>query len=230
MRNFFSILAFLVCFSVFPQKNYFVSNSLGNNNNSGTSENSPFQTINRAFDNVQPGDTINVMNGLYHNVDYGTANPHASDGSQSTNMNNPPAVIVNKSGTQGNYITLRNLPGHNPKIKYDGRGGILINGPQSYVIIEGFEIEGPGASITYDQAITDRQWKVKADQEDLNYNHSYFASFGIWGGFSQDFLHHHIIVRNNVVHHTTGSGIRFNDSDHITIENNTVYNLSLIHI
>ena len=224
MRNFFSILAFLVCFSVFPQKNYFVSNSLGNNNNSGTSENSPFQTINRAFDNVQPGDTINVMNGLYHNVDYGTANPHASDGSQSTNMNNPPAVIVNKSGTQGNYITLRNLPGHNPKIKYDGRGGILINGPQSYVIIEGFEIEGPGASITYDQAITDRQWKVKADQEDLNYNHSYFASFGIWGGFSQDFLHHHIVVRNNVVHHTTGSGIRFNDSDHITIENNTVYN------
>ena len=122
------------------------------------------------------------------------------------------------------YITLRNLPGHDPKIKYDGRGGILINGQQSYVIIEGFEIEGPGASITYDQAITDRQWKVKADQEDLNYNHSYFASFGIWGGFSQDFLHHHIIVRNNVVHHTTGSGIRFNDSDHITIENNTVYN------
>ena len=160
MRNFFSILAFLVCFLIFPQKNYYVSNSLGNNNNSGTSENSPFQTINRAFDNLQPGDTINVMNGLYHNVDYGTANPHASDGSQSTNMNNPPAVIVNKSGTQGNYITLRNLQGHNPKIKYDGRGGILINGPQSYVIIEGFEIEGPGASITYNQAITDRKWKV----------------------------------------------------------------------
>ena len=37
-------------------------------------------------------------------------------------------------------------------------------------------------------------------------------------------MHHHIIIRNNIVHHTTGSGIRFNDSDHITIENNTVYN------
>ena len=224
MRRILSILTFLFCFSISSQNSYYVSSSLGDNSNSGTSENSPFKTINRAFDNLQPGDTINVMNGLYHNVDYGTASPHATDGSQSTNMNNPPAVIVNKSGTQGNYITLRNLPGHKPKIKYDGRGGILINGPQSYVIIEGFEIEGPGASITYDQAITDRQWKVKADQEDLNYNHSYFASFGIWGGFSQDFLHHHIIVRNNEVHHTTGSGIRFNDSDHITIENNTVYN------
>ena len=45
------------------------------------------------------------MDGTYTNPDYGTANPHSSDGSQSTNMNNPPAVIVNKSGTPGNYIT-----------------------------------------------------------------------------------------------------------------------------
>ena len=224
MRQLLSILLCLTSISIYSQQNYYVSSSLGDNNNAGTSENSPFQTINRAFDNVEPGDTIYVMDGTYTNPDYGTASPHSSDGSQSTNMNNPPAVIVNKSGTAGNYITLRNLPGHNPKIKFDGRGGILINGPQSYLIIEGFEIEGPGASITYDQAIADRKWKVKADQEDLNYNHSYFASFGIWSGFSQDFLHHHVIIRNNIVHHTTGSGIRFNDSDHITIENNTVYN------
>ncbi len=224
MRKLLSILLCFTFISIYSQQNYYVSSSLGDNNNAGTSENSPFQTINRAFDNVEPGDTIYVMNGTYTNPDYGTANPHSSDGSKSTNMNNPPAVIVNKSGTPGNYITLRNLPGHNPKIKFDGRGGILINGPQSYLIIEGFEIEGPGASITYDQAIADRKWKVKADQEDLNYNHSYFASFGIWSGFSQDFLHHHVIIRNNIVHHTTGSGIRFNDSDHITIENNTVYN------
>jgi parallel beta-helix repeat protein len=73
-------------------------------------------------------------------------------------------------------------------------------------------------------AVTERNWKVKCDQDGLNYTHNYFSGFGIWGGFSQNFLHHHIIVRNNIVHHTTGSGIRFNDSDHITIENNTVYN------
>ena len=167
MRQLLSILLCLTSISIYSQQNYYVSSSLGDNNNAGTSENSPFQTINRAFDNVEPGDTIYVMDGTYTNPDYGTASPHSSDGSQSTNMNNPPAVIVNKSGTAGNYITLRNLPGHNPKIKFDGRGGILISGPQSYLIIEGFEIEGPGASITYDQAIADRKWKVKADQEDL---------------------------------------------------------------
>ena len=224
MQKIFQILIIFISSLISSQDNYYVSNSIGDNNNSGTSENSPFKTIDRALHSISPGGTIYVMNGTYFNEDYGTANPHISDGSLSTNMNNPPVIVISKSGTEGNYITLRNLPGHKPKIKFDGRGGILINGSQSYIIIEGFEIEGPAASVNYNHAITDRKWKVKCDQDGLNYNHSFFAGFGIWGGFSQDFLHHNIIVRNNVVHHTTGSGIRFNDSDHITIENNTVYN------
>ena len=224
MRRLFLILTFLTFLSNNSQENYYVSSLVGDNTNSGTSENSPFQTIGRALNNIQPGGTIYVMDGLYNNEGFGTADPHLSDGSLSKNMNNPPAVIIGKSGTEGKYITIRNLQNHKPKIQFDGRGGILINGSQSYLIIEGFEIEGPAASINYDKAITDRKWKVKCDQEGLNYNHSFFSGFGIWGGFSQDFLHHHIIIRNNTVHHTTGSGIRFNDSDHITIENNTVYN------
>ena len=224
MQKFFQILIILIFCSISSQDNYYVSNSIGDNNNSGTSQNSPFKTIDRALHSVSPGGTIYVMNGTYFNEDYGTANPHISDGSLSTNMNNPAAIVISKSGTEGNYITLRNLPGHKPKIKFDGRGGILINGSQSYLIIEGFEIEGPAATVNYNHAITDRNWKIKCDQDDIDYKHSFFAGFGIWGGFSQDFLHHNIIVRNNVVHHTTGSGIRFNDSDYITIENNTVYN------
>ena len=35
---------------------------------------------------------------------------------------------------------------------------------------------------------------------------------------------HHIVVRDNVVHHTPGSGIRFNNSDYILVENNVVSN------
>ena len=224
MQKILQILIIFISYLITSQDNYYVSNSIGDNNNSGTSQNSPFKTIDRALHSVSPGGTIYVMNGTYFNEDYGTANPHISDGSLSTNMNNPPAIVISKSGTEGNYITLRNLPGHKPKIKFDGRGGILINGSQSYLIIEGFEIEGPAATVNYNHAITDRNWKIKCDQDDIDYKHSFFAGFGIWGGFSQDFLHHNIIVRNNVVHHTTGSGIRFNDSDYITIENNTVYN------
>jgi parallel beta-helix repeat protein len=215
-------MVYFAAFSLSAQ-DYYVSESLGNDSNGGT-ENAPFATINKGIAEISAGGTVFVMNGTYKNQNYGTASAHPSDGSLSINMSNPPVVIINKSGTEGNYITVRNYPNHSPKIVFDGKGGILINGPQSYIIIEGFEIEGPAASITYGMAITERQWKVKCDQEDLPYTHSYFSSFGIWGGFSQNFLHHHIIVRNNTVHHTTGSGIRFNDSDHITIENNTVFN------
>ena len=215
----------IVCFAAFSlsAQDYYVSASLGNDSNGGT-ENAPFATINKGIAEVSAGGTVYVMNGTYKNQNYGTASAHPSDGSLSVNMSNPPVVVISKSGTEGNYITVRNYPNHSPKIVFDGRGGILINGPQSYIIIEGFDIEGPAASITYGMAIADREWKIKCHVENLNYSHSYFSGFGIWGGFSQNFLHHHITVSNNTVHHTTGSGIRFNDSDHITIENNTVYN------
>jgi parallel beta-helix repeat protein len=210
-------------FKLSAQDPYYVSALMGNDSNVGT-ENAPFETINRGIAEVSAGGTVYVMNGEYKNQGYGTASAHPSDGELSENMSNPQVVTINKSGTEGNYITIRNYPNHSPKIIFDGKGGILISGPQSYIIIEGFEIEGPAAGINYNMANADREWKIKCHVEGLNYNHNYFSGFGIWGGFSQNFLHHHIIIRNNIVHHTTGSGIRFNDSDHITIENNTVYN------
>ena len=225
-RNRYFLLSLaLMVFAAFKlsAQDYYVSALSGNDTNSG-SEDAPFATINKGIAAVSAGGTVYVMNGEYKNQGYGTASAHPSNGELSENMSNPPAVTINKSGTEGNYITIRNYPNHSPKIIFDGKGGILISGPQSYVIIEGFEVQGPAADITYDMAITERNWKVKCDQDGLNYTHNYFSGFGIWGGFSQNFLHHHIIVRNNIVHHTTGSGIRFNDSDHITIENNTVYN------
>ena len=215
----------LVLFAAFKlsAQDYYVSALSGNDSNNG-SENAPFATINKGIAAVSAGGTVYVMNGEYKNQGYGTASAHPSNGELSENMSNPQVVTINKSGTEGNYITIRNYPNHSPKIIFDGKGGILISGPQSYIIIEGFEIEGPAAGINYNMANADREWKIKCHVEGLNYNHNYFSGFGIWGGFSQNFLHHHIIVRNNIVHHTTGSGIRFNDSDHITIENNTVYN------
>ena len=94
----------------------------------------------------------------------------------------------------------------------------------NYIVIEGFEVEGPSASISYDVAFADREFKVLAasnENDAITYNHSYFSGKGIWGGYG---AHHHIIIRNNSVHDTPGSAIRFNDSDHITIEYNEVYN------
>ena len=215
------ILGFLM-FSglIFSQNNdfYYVSALIGSDSNNG-SETAPFETINRAISLVNPGDTIFVMNGTYQNDGYGTV-----DTTTNTNMNNNHVVTINKSGTAGAYITLKNYPGHTPIIQFDGRGGIVISNDMNYIIIEGFEVVGPGASITYAEAYADRQYKVLAasdPNDDINYNHTYFSGKGIWGGYG---AHHHIIIRNNIVHDTAGSGIRFNDSDHIIIENNEVYN------
>ena len=202
---------------IFSQ-NYYVSANNGSDSNNG-SETTPFQTINRAISFVNPGGTIFVMNGTYQNNGYGTV-----DTATNTNMNNNHVVTINKSGSEGAYITLKNYPGHSPLIQFDGRGGIVISNNMNYIIIEGFEVVGPGASITYAEAYANREYKVLAasdPNDDINYNHTYFSGKGIWGGYG---AHHHIIIRNNIVHDTPGSGIRFNDSDHITIEYNEVYN------
>ena len=223
MRNYsklaFRLLSILVLSSAFVfSQDYYVSNSLGSDTNSG-SLSSPFKTINKGISMVNAGGTVYVMDGIYQNENYGDV-----DISTNTNMNNPHVANINKSGTEGAYITLRNYPGDSPKIQFDGSGGILIDDGMNYIIIEGFEVEGNAADITYDQAIADRNYKIQlAEDEDdsTNYNNTYFNGKGIWGGYG---AHHNIIVRNNTVHDTSGSAIRFNDSDYITVENNIVYN------
>ena len=211
-------VAVLISYGAFSQSEYYVSESLGSDSNGG-SESAPFQSINKGISMLNPGDTLYVMEGVYTNNNFGTVDP-----STNTNMSNPHVVTVNKSGTEDAYITLRNYQCHTPKIKFDGRGGIIISNNMNYIIIEGFEVEGPSQDIDYSMAIADREYKILCAEDDdssTNYNNAYFGGKGIWGGYG---AHKHVIIRNNIVHDTPGSAIRFNDSDYITIEDNIVYN------
>ena len=211
-------VAILISYGAFSQSEYYVSGSLGSDSNAGT-ESAPFQSINKGISMLNPGDTVYVMEGVYTNNNFGTVDP-----STNTNMSNPHVVTVNKSGTEDAYITLRNYPCHTPKIKFDGRGGIIISNNMNYIIIEGFEVEGPSQDIDYSMAIADREYKILCAEDgdsSTNYNNAYFGGKGIWGGYG---AHKHVIIRNNIVHDTPGSAIRFNDSDYITIEDNIVYN------
>ena len=188
----------------------------GSNNDSGDTQSTPFATMTKAMSMAAPGDTVYVMNGIYRNSDYGSG----IDGSNLTNGN---VLRITTSGSPGAPITLRNLEGHKPKIQFDGAGAINFAPNTSYITVEGFEIEGPSQSITYDQAIADRSYKIAvAEDDDANtsYQNNYFSGRGIYGYGP----HSNIIVRNNIVHDTPGSGIRFNDSDYMTIEYNEVYN------
>jgi poly(3-hydroxybutyrate) depolymerase len=188
----------------------------GSNNNPGDSQSAPFATMAKAMSVTAPGDTVYVMDGIYRNSGYGSG----IDGSNLTNGN---VLRITKSGSPGAPITLRNVEGHKPKIQFDGAGGINFAPNTGYITIEGFEIEGPSQSITYNQAIADRNYKILVAEDgdaSTSYQNNYFSGRGIYGYGP----HSNIIVRNNVVHDTPGSGIRFNDSDYMTIEYNEVYN------
>jgi len=217
-KTFRFFLFFCLSIKLVTAQDFYVSDSNGSDNNSGTIEN-PFKTINKGISMVSAGGTVYVMDGIYKNANYGSVDPLTN-----TNMNNQHVVTINKSGSESAYITLRNYPGHTPKIQFDGRGGIVISNNMNYIIVEGFEVEGPSQEINYEMAEADRDYKIQMAEDDdpsTNYNHSYFSGKGIWGGYG---AHHNIIIRNNIVHDTPGSAIRFNDSDHILIENNIVYN------
>ncbi|MCH1548066.1 MAG: carbohydrate binding domain-containing protein [Flavobacteriaceae bacterium] len=209
-----SIVLVLFSTSIFSQQLY-VSELLGLDSNSG-SQSFPFKTINKAISESNPGTTILVMNGVYRNQNYGS-------GLDGTSLNNNPVVNFNQSGSTDLPIILKNLDGHSPKIEFDGNGGIKFANGVNNIIVEGFEIEGPSAFISYDQAIADREYKILLSEDDdpnTNWNNQYFNGKGIWGYGP----HNNIIIRNNTVYNTPGSGIRFNDSDYITVENNIVYN------
>jgi len=216
-------------------QDYYVDDQ-GSDTNPGT-ESQPYKTINKAIASVDAGGTVYVMDGIYTDESagepfvsfYEDATQQDSAGnnyvfSNGENLNNPHVVTINKAGNETDgYITVKNYPNHRPKIIFDGQGGIKLGPNANYVIVEGFEVEGPSQSISYNQAIMNRRNRVtlKESINQNNNNYSYFSGKGIWGGYDD---HHHIIIRNNIVHDTPGSGIRFNDSDYITIENNTVYN------
>ena len=235
MINYIGFFLFISVFA-FAQQEIYVNANTGDDSGDG-SEQSPYKTINRGIQDVVAGGTVYVMDGTY--IDESAGEPFVSfyedptqqDSAENNyvysngeNLNNPHVVTINKSGNETDgYITLKNYPNHSPKIIFDGQGGIKLGPNANYVIVEGFEIEGPSQSITYTHAIMNRRNRItlKESINQNNNNYSYFSGKGIWGGYDD---HHHIIIRNNVVHDTPGSGIRFNDSDHITIENNIVYN------
>ena len=117
------------------------------------------------------------------------------------------ATLEMDTTLHGDYEALQKLPKNSsprkaqsiqefatsPKIIFDGQGGIKLGPNANYVIVEGFEVEGPSQSITYAQAIMNRRNRItlKESLNQNNNNYSYFSGKGIWGGYDP---HHHIII------------------------------------
>jgi parallel beta-helix repeat protein len=124
-------------------------------------------------------------------------------------------VTIKRSGTENAWITYQAYPGHTPKLESRNWHGISIQGA-SYIIIDGFEIEGNNNNITLEKAI--------AKQSDLNNPFTSGNGIGIDASLGKNSVHsHHIIVRNNKIYNCGGGGIYTIHADYVTIENNRIY-------
>ena len=187
---------------------YYVSAINGSDTNDGISPLTPFETIKKARDAVQGGgDTVVVFDGTYYSSNYG-------DGRYVRRF---PILTINRGGNEiDGYVTYKAADRHRPKLIYDGGSAISISGNVNYVVIDGFEIEGPAQSITYEMAYANRYRNSTTEQS------GYYTNRGI-AGFGPS---HHIVIKNCFVHNTCGSGIRMNDADYVSIVDCTVANTS----
>lgn len=123
------------------------------------------------------------------------------------------------SGTKNAWIKIVAAAGAHPVVRLnDSRVGIAT-GSGAYILIDGFEVVGENQTITAAQGHTNN-----GSQPELNENCILIGRIPRTSG-SED-LAHDVVVRNNVVHDCSASGITTAFADAVTIVHNTVYNNS----
>ncbi len=169
----------------------------------GRSEETAFNTIGEAVAELVAGDTVLVMNGTYTESDF-TA----------------PIAYIAVSGRPDAWITFKAYPGHEPKIKSRNITALRIVGA-SYIVIDGFDIEGSRDEVSPSEA--DRILCDGLNASEL-VNKAQGNGIEIVADYNnQNQISHHIIVRNNRVYRFGGNGIEVVRADYMTIENNEVY-------
>lgn len=189
---------------------YYVSPTGQNSTGYGSDPDTPFQTIQYAADRTNPGDTVYVMNGTYNET------------------SNQGVFIVTRSGGPEAYITYKNYQGHHPKLKTVSAWNHIVVSSASYIRIKGFEIEGNNSNLSVSQG-QDRYNHFLQNESSGTVNWDYLAPTNTNGIYVKPSNVNgakptHIIIENNVVHDVPGGGINAEESDYITIQNNTVYN------
>ncbi len=114
----FSLLSILFSLSILAQNTYYVSEN-GQNSNPGTFA-EPWETIQYGVDQLQPGDNLLIMEGIYNEK-----------------------VQINESGSESNFITISNYD--EGQVVIDGSGittqeAVIEIYDQEYIIITGLII------------------------------------------------------------------------------------------
>jgi parallel beta-helix repeat protein len=234
MKLFIFCCCVLVSIFGFSQTFWHVSVSGSDATGDGTLNN-PYASLQKAEQEVQPGDTVYVHEGTFRNSDFNDGDIWGGDN----------LLSITANGTESDPITFSPFPGDIVILEFDSTYGVIIRN-SSYINFTGFEVKGISDQITQTEA--DSAWGLYKD--DLGVVHdlavelgidindpalagtevpkpstpsidkpSYYNGRGIVANSS-----HHITISNNIVRDVPSSAIRCQQSDYTTIAGNTVYN------
>lgn len=203
MQKQFVIAALLAALSpVIHAKDWHVAPT-GNDANSGASATAPFRTLQQAEAMVQPGDVVLLAGGVYQ------SDP-ATDKAEGSAL-----LKIGRSGRPDAWITWKALPGHKPELRPRAWVGIEITG--SYHILDGITVTGQNDEVVLLKAME----AAKLKNKDPYYNTNGILVEGRRN--APDAKPHHIVIRNCIVSKMPGGGITALEADHITVEDNKVY-------
>ncbi len=155
----------------------------GSDNNSGTSPDQAFKTVAYAVKQLNPGDTLFVMEGEFFENERGDS-----------------AVVIERSGTPDAWITVTAQPGATPILRSNQSNGIKVEGA-SYIEVSNLELVGnpTGGSSSYSGAgINVDSIYGPAKNHHVRILNNRISGFGAGGvpvtGSS------HVEVRDNVIH------------------------------
>jgi hypothetical protein len=210
-----------------PKTTYYVDAAAGNDSNDGLSEEAAFKTLRQAAQVIGDYSTVYVKDGTYTNNNFGSGGLNNGAVMSLSDINHVEVRRARASEKRllrasaplpphpfSSFAQLFAFPGHSPKIEFDGSGAISCN-RVSFFEVSGFEIEGPNAGITKEEADADRVWATQNPESNKNKK---FSGRGIvvWEG-------NNIYIHHNTVHHCPNSGIRTNKADYVRIEHNIVH-------
>ena len=173
----------------------------GDDDNPG-SEDRPMKTPQAAADRTEPGDTVLLREGTY------------------TNEGDAPVLRIQTSGTRRNWIRYASYPGETAVIRFDSIRGIHVTGAD-FIVIEGFEVIGAAEGVDPGEAL---EHALAFKGED--HSRSELFNVGIRLGDAPDDDQHHVIIRGNRIHHTSGGGVASARSDYVLVEGNEIFKTS----
>jgi parallel beta-helix repeat protein len=170
----------------------------GSEGNDGLSEAKPLRNIQTAVLQSGPGDTVLVMNGTYTQTQY----PQGD------------IVTITKSGTASAWFALMAYPGHKPLLKSINWQAIKIMA--SYVLVQGFTIQGNRDAVTLEQA--------RREMSNLDNPATSGQGISVEALYPDRLVRpHHVVIRRNTIFKCPGSGIGTGNADYVTIEDNVIW-------